>query len=54
MNTRGFHVDPQKGMVEAGTHKAVKITWTPPKGHDVSTNILSLSLFAAVVHVINH
>ena len=34
--TQGFTIDPQRGMVEAGALKPVTVTWTPPKGHDVS------------------
>ena len=33
---KGFAVDTQRGMVEAGMTRQVNITWTPPKGHDVS------------------
>ncbi|KAH3826943.1 hypothetical protein DPMN_128870 [Dreissena polymorpha] len=29
---KGFNIDPQKGMVEAGVLKPVTITWTPPQG----------------------
>ncbi|XP_053379519.1 cilia- and flagella-associated protein 74-like isoform X2 [Mercenaria mercenaria] len=31
---KGFSIDPQKGMVEAGILKPVTITWTPPAGYD--------------------
>ncbi|KAK7093572.1 cilia- and flagella-associated protein 74-like [Littorina saxatilis] len=34
LTQKGFTVDPQKGMTEAGAKKAVTITWTPPQGHD--------------------
>ncbi|XP_033115182.1 cilia- and flagella-associated protein 74-like [Anneissia japonica] len=36
---KGFQVDIQKGMVEAGQSKAISITWTPPKGHDPNITI---------------
>ncbi|KAL4221191.1 hypothetical protein ACF0H5_019455 [Mactra antiquata] len=32
--SKGFAVDPSKGMVEAGILKPVNVTWTPPVGHD--------------------
>ncbi|XP_060590973.1 uncharacterized protein LOC132745958 isoform X2 [Ruditapes philippinarum] len=31
---KGFTIEPQKGMVEAGILKPVTITWTPPAGYD--------------------
>ncbi|KAJ8320230.1 hypothetical protein KUTeg_001817 [Tegillarca granosa] len=31
---KGFNIEPQKGMVEAGAIKPVTITWSPPPGHD--------------------
>ncbi|XP_033763578.1 cilia- and flagella-associated protein 74-like isoform X1 [Pecten maximus] len=31
---KGFGIEPQKGMVEAGVLKPVTFTWTPPVGHD--------------------
>ncbi|KAH9495100.1 Cilia- and flagella-associated protein 74 [Bulinus truncatus] len=31
---KGFTVEPQKGMVEAGIKKPVVFTWTPPANHD--------------------
>lgn len=34
ITTKGFNVDPQRGMVEAGNLKPVTITWAPPPGHD--------------------
>ena len=37
---KGFQIEPQKGMVEAGAYKTVKITWSPPKGHDVSLRLI--------------
>ncbi|XP_052759795.1 cilia- and flagella-associated protein 74-like isoform X2 [Mya arenaria] len=32
LTQKGFNIDPQKGMVEAGVLKPVTITWTPPPG----------------------
>ena len=29
-----------QGMVEAGLLKPITFTWTPPQGHDVSSNLL--------------
>ena len=34
ITTKGFNIDPQRGMVEAGNLKPVTITWAPPPGHD--------------------
>ncbi|ESO90474.1 hypothetical protein LOTGIDRAFT_123206, partial [Lottia gigantea] len=34
IQSKGFSIEPQKGMIEAGTKKAVTITWTPPPGHE--------------------
>ncbi|KAK6965102.1 cilia- and flagella-associated protein 74 [Biomphalaria glabrata] len=31
---KGFTVEPQKGMIEAGVKKTVNFTWTPPANHD--------------------
>ncbi|KAI8795411.1 cilia- and flagella-associated protein 74 [Biomphalaria glabrata] len=31
---KGFTVEPQKGMIEAGVKKPVNFTWTPPANHD--------------------
>ncbi|XP_071804990.1 cilia- and flagella-associated protein 74-like [Asterias amurensis] len=31
---KGFAVDTQRGMVEAGMTRPVVVTWTPPKGHN--------------------
>ncbi|XP_072333908.1 cilia- and flagella-associated protein 74 isoform X2 [Scyliorhinus torazame] len=34
LQMKGFTFDPVKAMVEAGTTKAVTVSWTPPSGHD--------------------
>lgn len=34
VNQKGFTIDPQKGMVEAGVLKPINISWTPPAGYD--------------------
>lgn len=36
---KGFNIEPQKGMVEAGGLKPVTFTWTPPAGHDPNTPV---------------
>ncbi|XP_035828407.1 cilia- and flagella-associated protein 74 [Aplysia californica] len=36
---KGFTVEPQRGMVEAGTKKPIVFTWTPPQGFDPSNTI---------------
>ncbi|XP_056018167.1 cilia- and flagella-associated protein 74-like isoform X2 [Ostrea edulis] len=36
---KGFNIEPQKGMVEAGALKPVTFTWTPPAGHDPNTPV---------------
>ncbi|KAL3862108.1 hypothetical protein ACJMK2_008101 [Sinanodonta woodiana] len=36
ITSKGFSIDPQKGMVEAGVHKVCTVTWTPPAGYDPS------------------
>ena len=48
---KGFQIEPQKGMVEAGAYKTVKITWSPPKGHDVSWRpmVIGISLVNSIV-----
>ncbi|XP_057673700.1 cilia- and flagella-associated protein 74 isoform X1 [Corythoichthys intestinalis] len=33
MQLKGFNVDPNKASVEAGTKRAIKLTWTPLSGH---------------------
>ncbi|XP_022101858.1 cilia- and flagella-associated protein 74-like [Acanthaster planci] len=42
---KGFAVDTQRGMVEAGMTRAVNITWTPPKGHDPNMVIEASIIF---------
>ncbi|CAG2192855.1 unnamed protein product [Mytilus edulis] len=34
ITSKGFNIDPQRGMVEAGNLKPVTVTWSPPPGHD--------------------
>ncbi|XP_046572911.1 LOW QUALITY PROTEIN: cilia- and flagella-associated protein 74-like [Haliotis rubra] len=34
LQAKGFNMDPQRGMIEAGTRKPITITWTPPSGYD--------------------
>jgi len=36
---KGFTIEPQKGMVEAGVKKPIVFTWTPPPGFDPSITI---------------
>ena len=36
INSKGFQVDPQRGMIEAGAKKPIVFTWSPPPDHDVS------------------
>jgi hypothetical protein len=42
INLKGFNIDLLKSAVEAGGERAVKVTWKPPPGTDVSR---SLSIF---------
>jgi len=36
---KGFTIEPQKGMVEAGTKKPIEFRWTPPPGFDPNNTI---------------
>ncbi|XP_071945764.1 cilia- and flagella-associated protein 74-like isoform X2 [Antedon mediterranea] len=36
---KGFQIDLQRGMVEAGQTKTITFTWTPPRGHNPNTCI---------------
>ncbi|XP_038060641.1 cilia- and flagella-associated protein 74-like [Patiria miniata] len=42
---KGFSVDTQRGMVEAGMTRPVNITWAPPKGHDPNMVIEASVIF---------
>ncbi|KAL5014796.1 hypothetical protein ScPMuIL_009066 [Solemya velum] len=39
ITAKGFNIDPQRGMVEAGALKTITLTWTPPAGHDPSQTV---------------
>ncbi|XP_030843009.1 cilia- and flagella-associated protein 74 [Strongylocentrotus purpuratus] len=41
LSIQGFQVEPQRGMVDAGSTKPVTFTWNPPKGHDPNLPIES-------------
>ncbi|GFR64645.1 cilia- and flagella-associated protein 74-like [Elysia marginata] len=41
---KGFTIEPQKGMVEAGTKKPIVFTWTPPSGYDPSLMVEETAL----------
>ncbi|XP_055958483.1 cilia- and flagella-associated protein 74 isoform X1 [Patella vulgata] len=34
LQAKGFNMEPQRGMIEAGTKKSIMLTWTPPPGHE--------------------
>ncbi|KAK3105163.1 hypothetical protein FSP39_018521 [Pinctada imbricata] len=39
ITAKGFNIEPQKGMVEAGGLKPVTVTFSPPPGHDPNTPV---------------
>ncbi|XP_064642380.1 cilia- and flagella-associated protein 74-like [Lineus longissimus] len=47
INGMGFNVEPQKGMMEAGSKKPLVFTWTPPPGHDPN-RLLEASILCTV------
>ncbi|XP_077980899.1 cilia- and flagella-associated protein 74-like isoform X2 [Glandiceps talaboti] len=39
ITAKGFQIDTQKGMVEAGSTKTVNFTWIPQAGHDPNATV---------------